>query len=167
MVLLHVSVCVCFFVKVCVCVSLRHGRRFWFFRAVQRRPLQGRGVGGRRGRHAQLWGSLASGHGHSPPHFLWWTDGPCSAWLQKKTADGGEDNRTDTFKYEKNQQQTNPLKISVMWKQQTEHSQKDINIYIHKHACTKTTKTCLCLCTHYIEVCWQKCLTVTHRWVGQ
>lgn len=86
---------VCMSMKsVCLCVS-KAQQVFLVFRAVQRRPLQGRGVGGRRGQHARLWGSLASRHGHSPPHFLWWTDGPCSAWLQKKTAnewrDGGED----------------------------------------------------------------------------
>lgn len=79
-----VMVSVCVLVEVCLCF-IKARQVFLVFRAVQRRPLQGRGVGGRQGQHAQLWGSLASRRGHSPPHFLWWTDGPCSAWLQKKT----------------------------------------------------------------------------------
>lgn len=71
---------------------------FLVFRAVRRRPQQVQGVERRRGQHARLWGNPASGHGHSPPHFLWWTDGPCSAWLQRKTAGEGGDSRVDPCK---------------------------------------------------------------------
>lgn len=85
---------ICMYYSVCVmhghvmvCVFVAKARQvFLVFRAVLMRPQQGRGVGGRRGRHARLLDSLASRHGHSLPHFQWWTNGPCSAWLQKKTA---------------------------------------------------------------------------------
>lgn len=86
----YMCVCVSMSKSVCLCV-VKAQQVFLVFRAVRRRPLQGRGVGGRRGQHARLWGSLASRRGHSPPHFLWWTDGPCSAWLQKKTANEWRD----------------------------------------------------------------------------
>lgn len=80
-------VCVCVYEHVMACVFVAKARRvFLVFRAVLMRPQKGRGDGGRRGRHARLLDSLASRRGHSPPRFQWWTDGPCSAWLQKKTA---------------------------------------------------------------------------------
>lgn len=127
-----------------LCVSLRHGRCFWFFRAVRRRPLQGRDVGGRRGQHARLWGSLESGHARSPPHFLWWTDGPYSAWLQKKIAAWG-----DTRRRQRQQSGTrlDQLVISATWKlhSRCNHSHRDINASMHIHA---HKHTCICLYTH-------------------
>lgn len=134
-----------------VCVLLRHGRCFLVFRAVQRRPLQGRGVGGRRGQHAQLWGSLASGRGHSPPHFLWWTDEPCSAWLQKKTAIWGEmKGRTgEGEEIAEWRYRLRKRKHSHRQKHCTANATTTKTTTFCKNTCTKSTYTCMCLYTDY------------------
>lgn len=148
------SKCKCMFVYmrpclyVACCVTLRHGRCFLVFRAVQRRPLRGRGVGEMCGQHARLWGSLALGRAHSPPHFLWWTDGPCSAWLQKTTTIRGEIEGKIC------------LKKIISWKQKfhnkCKHLCKHTDISIQTHALITFIHACACgHCVLSIRKVWE------------
>lgn len=136
-----ISVCVLILKSSCLCV-VKAQQVFLVFRAVRRRPLQGRGVGGRCDQHARLWDSLESGRGRSPPRFPWWTVGPYSAWLRRRRAVWEEIEETGRRWRKQRWYFWNPFKKTLEFSHKCNHSLRIMFLVtnmpkalIHAYAC--------------------------------